>query len=120
MIDHLVKASKNSDSGFYLYNYNQLVMKIKKLQHEKQKFILWGVTFALVELAENYNLDLHDAIVMETGGMKGRRKELTREELHQTLCERFHSHVIHSEYGMTELLSQAYSKGHGIFQAPPW
>ena len=120
MIDHLVKESKNSDSGFYLHNHEELVMKIKKLTGAKQPFILWGVTFALLELAENYGLDIGHAIIMETGGMKGRRKELTREELHHKLCESFHTDVIHSEYGMTELLSQAYSKRQGIFQTPPW
>jgi hypothetical protein len=120
MVDHLIRESKNPHSGFYLYNLDQLVVKIKKLKHEKQKFMLWGVTFALLELAEKYDLDLGNAIVIETGGMKGKRAELTREELHRNLCERFHLVSIHSEYGMTELLSQAYSKGLGIFQTPPW
>lgn len=120
MMDRLIKESKNYDSGFYLYNHDQLVTKIKKLKNEKQKFILWGVSFALLDLAENFNLDLADVIIIETGGMKGRGKELTREELHQYFCERFHVRSIHSEYGMTELLSQAYSKGGGIFQTPPW
>ncbi len=120
MMGYLMKESKNSDSGFYLHDYDQLVMKIKKLKTKKQKFILCGVTYALLELSEKYELDLRDAIVMETGGMKGRRKELTRDELHRTLCKKFHTNVIHSEYGMTELLSQAYSKGDGIFQTPSW
>ncbi len=120
MVEHLIRESKNPDGGFYLYNHDQLVRKIEKLKNEKQKFILWGVSFALLEFAEKFDLDLGNALVMETGGMKGRRTELTREELHQILCERFHVLSIHSEYGMTELLSQAYSKGAGIFETPPW
>jgi hypothetical protein len=120
MVDCLINESKNPDSGFYLDNHDQLIEKIKKLKNKKQKFMLWGVTFALLELAEKYDLDFGDGIVIETGGMKGRRAEPTREELHRNLCERFHLASIHSEYGMTELLSQAYSKGFGIFQAPPW
>lgn len=82
--------------------------------------MLWGVSFAWLDLAEKFELDLSTCIVVETGGMKGRRKEWVREELHDFLCRRFNIKTIHAEYGMTELLSQAYSQGRGEFQCPPW
>lgn len=121
MANDLIKRTKNPDSGFYLHNLNELSEKLKLLLAKRQKVILLGVTYALLDLAELLTAPLSgELIVMETGGMKGKRKELLREELHQILCAKFGVNVIHSEYGMTELLSQAYSKGNGIFQCPPW
>ncbi len=120
MAEKMIQESKNPSSGFYLYNYQELISRINQLQTENKNVLILGVTFALLELAEKHTPDLSGCIIMETGGMKGRRKEMIREELHQTLCEAFKVSSIHSEYGMTELLSQAYSKGEGIFQAPPW
>ncbi len=123
MTDHLIKKSKHRDSGFYLNEYNQLIEKLKSLQQQNQKTILLGVSYALLDLAELINHRLQpfgQLIIMETGGMKGKRKEMVREELHEQLCYSFKVKTIHSEYGMTELLSQAYSKGSGIFHSPPW
>jgi hypothetical protein len=120
MMERLIKLTKNPNSGFYLYDNDQLVSKLKSVRSPGKKIILWGVTFALLELAQNYKLDLSDAIIVETGGMKGRKKELTRQELHAYLLWQFNASTVHSEYGMTELLSQAYSKGNGIFCTPPW
>lgn len=120
MAEDLVKSSENPDSGFYLYNLDDLYHQLKKQQQAKKPTLLIGVTFALLDFVEQYHLDFPELIVMETGGMKGRRKEMIREELHQSLCKGFGIKSIHSEYGMTELLSQAYSKGDGIFNCPPW
>ena len=120
MTEYLVNHSNHSLSGFYLNNYATLIETIEKLKQQKQKTILIGVSFALLDLAEQHQLDLSDIIIMETGGMKGRRKEMTRNELHSIYKERFNVKEIHSEYGMTELLSQAYSKGNGIFKTPNW
>jgi hypothetical protein len=120
MIDHLIRESKSEHSGFYLHNHDELVEKISFLKNSNRKVILWGVSFALLDLTESHELDLNSCIVMETGGMKGRRKEWIREELHTFLCNRFNVKTIHSEYGMTELMSQAYSKGNGYYQCPPW
>lgn len=120
MAEDLVKQSENPDSGFYLYNHDELFQQLKKQQQAGTPTLLIGVTFALLDFVEHYQLKFPGLIVMETGGMKGRRKEMIREELHQTLCEGFGVKSIHSEYGMTELLSQAYSKGDGIFNCPPW
>ena len=122
MADDLIKRTKNPDSGFYLHNLKELSEKIKTLSEKNQKFILLGVTYALLDLAEILQSPVRgvEGLLMETGGMKGKRKELLREELHQLLCEKFGVKTIHSEYGMTELLSQAYSKGNGIFHCPPW
>jgi len=120
MADDLIKQSKNPDSGFYLYNHEELRNQLKKQQETKKPTLLIGVTFALLDFVESYKIDFPELIVMETGGMKGRRKEMIREELHQQLCDGFSVCAIHSEYGMTELLSQAYSKGEGIFYCPPW
>ncbi len=117
MANELISMSENPDSGFYLYNHNDL---IEILNRGNKKTILLGVSFALLDLAEKYKLNLNNTTVMETGGMKGRRREITRNELHSFLTERFGVKKIHSEYGMTELLSQAYSKGEGIFKTPPW
>ena len=120
MMDHLIKKSNNTESGFYLDKLNTLAEKIILLHKQNQKILLFGVSFALLNIAEKYKPDLSGQIVMETGGMKGRREEITREELHKVLNKAFNTKVIHSEYGMTELLSQAYSGGDGIFHAPPW
>lgn len=120
MTEYLVKHSKNSLSGFYLDEYDKLIQTIQQLKKTNQKIILLGVSFALLDFAEKYQVDLSDVIIMETGGMKGRRKELTRAELHQIYKERFNVSAIHSEYGMTELLSQAYSFGEGVYQSPKW
>lgn len=120
MAEDLVKRSENPDSGFYLYNHYDLFAQLKKQQQAKKLTLMIGVTFALLDFLEQHPIDFPELIVMETGGMKGRRKEMIREELHQTLCKGFSVSAIHSEYGMTELLSQAYSNGNGIFNCPPW
>lgn len=120
MTEKLIQKSKNPYSGFYLHNTNELVTTLKKLEKQKTKTLLIGVSFALLSLVEEYKLKLKHTIVMETGGMKGRRKEITRGELHETLSNGLGVKKIHSEYGMTELLSQAYSKGDGFFSTPPW
>jgi phenylacetate-coenzyme A ligase PaaK-like adenylate-forming protein len=122
MVRHFIEQSKSKASGFYLYNYEELlkVVQCLKKQADGRQILLIGVSFALLELAESYAPDLSGVIVMETGGMKGRRQELLREELHALLCQKMNLQQVHSEYGMTELLSQAYSKGEGIFEAPPW
>ena len=120
MVDHLIKASKNPKSGFYLNNLTELKETLIELDTRGQKVLLIGVSFALLDLVETYKFNLKNTIIIETGGMKGRRKELVRHELHAILKEGFGINQIHSEYGMTELLSQAYSKGHGIFECPNW
>lgn len=120
MIDYFIKKDETGQSGFFLNNLGELLRKIEALSKSPKKTVLWGVSFALLDLAEKHEVDLSHCIVMETGGMKGRRKEWVREELHRYLCKRFNLAEIHSEYGMTELLSQAYSKGHGYFACPPW
>jgi len=120
MVDDLIKKSNNPDSGFYLNNYNDLIAKLKVLESKNQKTILLGVSYALLDLVEQYDLQLKNTIIMETGGMKGRRREMVKEELHNVLKKGFGVNEIHSEYGMTELLSQGYSKGNGIFETPPW
>jgi phenylacetate-coenzyme A ligase PaaK-like adenylate-forming protein len=109
----------NSGDQFFLYNHDDLLKAIKECPMDKTPFVI-GVSFALLDLAESHRPDLSRAIIMETGGMKGRRRELTREELHEKLSSSFNCEYIYSEYGMTELLSQAYSKGEGIFECPPW
>jgi len=120
MMDHFIKRSESVHSGFYLFNHDALVHKIEALKSDPRKILIWGVSFALLDLAEKFEIDLSNAIVMETGGMKGRRQELTRQELHTFLNQRLHTSVIHSEYGMTELMSQAYSTGKGYYRLPPW
>lgn len=120
MADQLIKASGHPLGGFHLNDLGVLNEKLKMLMDVDQKILLIGVSFALLDLAEQYPMPLKNTIVMETGGMKGRRREMIRHELHQQLCDAFGQTVIHSEYGMTELLSQAYSKGDGLFTAPPW
>lgn len=120
MVDDLIRKSKNEESGFYLNNLDEIAQKLLVLSQKKQKTLLIGVTYALLDLIEKQQFELENTIVMETGGMKGRRKEIIRSELHQLLSEGFGVDKIHSEYGMTELLSQAYSHGNGIFDCPPW
>ncbi len=120
MVDDLIQLSNNPESGFYLNNYDELIQKLIKLDNEGQNIILIGVTYALLDLVEKQSFNLKNTIIMETGGMKGRRKEIIREELHNILCKGFGVSEIHSEYGMTELLSQAYSLGEGIFECPSW
>lgn len=120
MVDDLIKSSGHSESDFYLNDLKKLAQTLNELDSKAQKVLLIGVSFALLDLVESYSFNLNHTIVMETGGMKGRRKELIREELHALLKKGFGVQHIHSEYGMTELLSQAYSKGDGIFTAPPW
>ncbi|MFD1292953.1 acyl transferase [Lutibacter holmesii] len=120
MVDDLIQQSKKPKSGFYLNNLDELAKNLKILDEKGEKILLIGVSFALLDLVESYNFQLKNTVVMETGGMKGRRKELIREELHEILCSGFGVDKIHSEYGMTELLSQGYSKGNGIFECPPW
>lgn len=120
MAKHLIEQSKHPKSGFYLDNYNELIKTLKELNNTNQKIILLGVTYALLDIVEQFPINLKQTIIMETGGMKGKRKELIREELHKILCKGFGVESIHSEYGMTELLSQAYSKGQGIFYTPPF
>ncbi len=120
MVEDLIKRSQHPESGFYLNNQEALIEKLLQLESKGQKTLLIGVSFALLRLVEKKQFSLKNTTVMETGGMKGRRKEITRFELHHLLKEGFGVSKIHSEYGMTELLSQAYSLGNGIFQCPPW
>ena len=120
MVEDLIWLSNHSESGFYLHNHDELIKKLIELDESGQIVILIGVTYALLDLIEKHQFQLQNTIIMETGGMKGKRKEMIREELHQQLCEGFGVSVIHSEYGMTELLSQAYSLGEGVFECPSW
>lgn len=120
MVEDLIQLSNNPESGFYLNNYDALVDKLLAQEQQGKNVLLIGVTFALLDLIEKRNFRLKHTIIMETGGMKGRRKEMIREELHQKLTEGFGVKSIHSEYGMTELLSQAYSLGDGVFECPSW
>lgn len=120
MVEYFIKKTNSPYSGFYLHNHDDLIAKLEALRSSDRKVILLGVTFALLNLAEKAELDLSHCLVMETGGMKGRRKELTRAEVHEVLTSRFNVGEVYSEYGMTEMLSQAYSMGSGLFQTPPW
>lgn len=120
MVNRLIELSGHSMSGFYLDDLEKLHSTLIELEKSGQKTLLIGVTFALLDLAERYPIPLRNTIVMETGGMKGRREEMIREEVHSILKKAFHAEKIHSEYGMTELLSQAYSSGNGIFNTAPW
>ena len=120
MVNHFINSGNHQKSGFFIENESKMIENLHFLTKNGQKMILIGVSYALLDLAENHELDLKHVIVMETGGMKGRRKELTRNELHNIYKKNFNISVVHSEYGMTELLSQAYSKGNGIFQTPNW
>ena len=120
MVDALIKQSNHKESGFYLNNLSELNETLLKLESQGKQTLLIGVSFALLDFIETYSFKLNHTIVMETGGMKGRRKELVRSELHSILKQGFGVENIHSEYGMTELLSQAYSRGNGIFECPNW
>ncbi|MES2621497.1 MAG: acyl transferase [Bacteroidota bacterium] len=120
MADRLIKLSDETESGFFLNDFKKLADTLFLLKERKQKTLLLGVTFALLDFADQFKIEFPELTVMETGGMKGRREELTRLEIHHQLSEAFNVEKIHSEYGMTELLSQAYSKGDGIFQTPNW
>ncbi len=120
MADDLIERSAHDLSGFINKDFEELNQRIEAAHQAGQKIFLLGVTYALLDFADAYKPDLRNDIVMETGGMKGRRKELTREEIHKQLGDAFNITSIHSEYGMTELLSQAYSRGNGTFECPPW
>lgn len=120
MADCLIRESGNPESGFYLHDYAGLAATLRRLHDAGKKILLLGVTYALLDLAEQFPQQLPGVVIMETGGMKGKRREMIREELHEILKAAFHVAAIHSEYGMTELLSQAYSKGEGLFFCPPW
>ncbi|RMA66352.1 LuxE/PaaK family acyltransferase [Ulvibacter antarcticus] len=120
MAEHLIKASKHPYSGFYLNNYDALIKTVTELDSSGQKTILLGVSYALLDIIEKQSFKLKNTIIMETGGMKGKRREMVKEELHDILKSGFGVSQIHGEYGMTELLSQAYSKGNGLFTCPPW
>ena len=120
MVDKLIKASGHAQSGFYLDDFIKLNEVLQDLEKQKQKVWFIGVSFALTDFAIAYPQKLNSTIVLETGGMKGRKEELTRNELHQLLREHLRTSSIHSEYGMTELLSQAYAIKDGVFKCPPW
>ena len=120
MADQLILQSGHPQSGFYLDEYEKLSFVLRELERRKEKTLLIGVSFALLDLAEKFPMQLEYTTIMETGGMKGRREEIVRAELHERLMKAFSVTSIHSEYGMTELLSQAYSKGEGMFYCPPW
>ncbi|MDM1352810.1 acyl transferase [Myroides marinus] len=120
MVEDLIKGSNQPESGFYLHNYEELAKMLVDLDKQGRNVLLIGVTYALLDMIEMQKFNLSNTIIMETGGMKGRRKEMIREELHQVLCDGFGISKIHSEYGMTELLSQGYSFGDGVFECPPW
>ncbi|MBA4153078.1 acyl transferase [Flavobacterium sp.] len=120
MVNDLIESSNHPKSGFYLHNYDELVQQLIKIDSSGQNVLLIGVTYALLDVVEKQTFQLKNTIIMETGGMKGKRKEIIREELHEILANGFGVSAIHSEYGMTELLSQAYSLGNGIFECPPW
>jgi|TARA_B110000263_G_scaffold37749_1_gene29385 hypothetical protein len=120
MIDNLIQQSSHQKSGYYLNNYSELSDTIKELEKKKEKTILFGVTYALLDFAKEFPQQLKNTIVMETGGMKGQQKEMLKEEVYKILKHSFVIKNIHSEYGMTELLSQSYSKGNNLFNSPPW
>lgn len=120
MADDLIRLGGNEKSGYFLYDHTALNKVLKQLKREKTPALLIGVTYALLDFAESRSIEFPELIVMETGGMKGKRREMVRKELHEILCAGFGVPAIHSEYGMTELLSQAYSKGAGLFHCPPW
>ena len=120
MANELIQLSSSESSGFYLNNMEELAFNLAEMDRSGQKILLLGVSYALLDLIALKQFKLNNTIVMETGGMKGRRREMVREELHKELSGGFGVDQIHSEYGMTELLSQAYSHGNGIFDCPPW
>lgn len=120
MVDDLMKQSKQPESNYFLYNHQELYDTLILLKNKGTKTILFGVTYALLDFIENYAFEFPELIIMETGGMKGKRKEMVKQEIHQLLEKAFVVNGIHSEYGMTELLSQGYSAGKGIFRLPKW
>ncbi len=120
MIDDLMKQSEQPESNYFLYNHQELYDTLVALKNKGTKTILFGVTYALLDFIEQYAFEFPELIIMETGGMKGKRKEMVKQEIHKLLEEAFSVHGIHSEYGMTELLSQGYSSGQGIFHLPKW
>lgn len=120
MVQDLINKSGHPESGFYLYDFKKLANTLTRLENAGQKTLLIGVTYALLQFAEEYPRPLHHTIIMETGGMKGRKKEMLREEVHAQIKAAFSLNSVHSEYGMTELLSQAYAAKEGRFYAPPW
>jgi phenylacetate-coenzyme A ligase PaaK-like adenylate-forming protein len=120
MINTLITHTHRKDSGFYLYNVDEFVRKLQHLSDSKQKTIVFGVGFALLDIVEQYRFKLEDVLIFETGGMKGRKTEMSREELHNKLTAGFGVDIIYSEYGMTELLSQAYSMNGKSFRCPSW
>ncbi len=120
MVDDLIRKSDHPSSGYFLHNHDELFSTLQELKANGMKTLLIGVTYALLDFVEHYHIDYPELIVMETGGMKGKRREMIREEVHEILCKGFQVNRIHSEYGMTELLSQAYSTGKGLFRCPPW
>ncbi|MBN2668368.1 MAG: acyltransferase [Bacteroidales bacterium] len=120
MVDALMQASSHPENGYYLRDYEALTNKLQQLEDKHQKTILWGVSYALLDLIAFKQLNLKHTLVIETGGMKGTRQEMTKEDFHQRLKQGLGVNTICSEYGMTELLSQAYSKGHGFYDCPPW
>ncbi len=119
MVNHFIKSSNRKESGFYLQNYDDLHQILVSLDKMKPVY-LFGVTFALLEFAKEYRFDNRNLVILETGGMKGKGREMVREELHQVLKQSFDVKKISSEYGMTELLSQAYLGKDGFFKSPPW
>ncbi|RZJ36355.1 MAG: acyl transferase [Flavobacterium sp.] len=120
MVEDMIRQSKKSESGFYLHDLDKLAVQLAELDERGENVLLIGVTYGLLDLIEKRKFNLRNTIVMETGGMKGKRREMIREELHKVLCDGFGVTAIHSEYGMTELLSQAYSLGYGRFGCPNW
>jgi len=120
MVDDFIRRSRHPESGYFLYNHQDLYETLRSLREKRIKTLLMGVSFALLDFCERFRLDFPELILMETGGMKGRRREIVREELHGMLRDGFGVPAVHSEYGMTELLSQAYSQGDGRFRTPPW
>lgn len=120
MVRDFIRQSACDDSGFFLSDHEHLLQILKSREAAQKKTLLIGVSFALLDFVEKYPIKLKHTLVMETGGMKGRRKEMIREELHDILKKGFSVKNILSEYGMSELLSQAYSKGGGLFSSPPW
>lgn len=120
MVNELIKESDDPRSGFYLHDHDKLFRTLVHNEITGRPTLLIGVTYALLDFADKYSMKLQNTIVMETGGMKGKRSEITREEVHEFLKNKLGVKVIHSEYGMTELLSQAYSKGNGLYHNPPW
>lgn len=120
MVEQLMRQSNKAENGFFIHNFEQLAARIAALEFQQQKTLLIGVTYALLDFAEQFPMKLQHTTIIETGGMKGRKKEMLRAEIHEKLKTAFQLQSVHSEYGMTELLSQAYSQKDGIFQSPPW